>query len=423
MTVYRAPVAPSASLASKTRWWQRPILSLRNRNFRWFWLGMLASFTAMQMDTLARGWLAFRMTGSTLALGVITAAWGIPVLILSPLGGVITDRVDKRNLLIATQVWVGVIALALAALILTGAIRFELLFMGVLLIGVAWAFNMPGRQAFTPELVAPEELMNAIALNSSGMNLTRVFGPGVAGLLVAKVDVGGVYVIMVVCYLLVVLSLLQIPPAPKSVGPQKPSTSLWTELGSGFSYVGRHRTVLVLLIMELILVAFGMPYQSFMPVFAVKVFDVGAEGLGLLLGVTGFGALVGSLAIASLGTSDRKGQLLLGTALVFGITLFLFTLTPSFPLALFILFFVGMTGTSYFALNNTLIISNTPRDMLGRVMSIYMMTFGMMPFAALPAGAIAEVLGVSMTIAAGAAILATFFLGVLFLYPAVRRLT
>ncbi|MFC1926849.1 MFS transporter, partial [Chloroflexota bacterium] len=191
--------------------------SLENRNYRWFWLSALAAFTSMQMQVFARGWLVYNLTGSSLALGWVSFAFGIPIMLISPLGGTVTDRVDKRNLLITTQILAGVANLIIAVLISMGAIEVWHLMASAALTGIIFAFNTPGRQSMIPELVEREQLMNAIALSSGAMNLTRVFAPALAGILVGIIGIDWVYYFTVICFGAAAAFLFMIPPLGKPI--------------------------------------------------------------------------------------------------------------------------------------------------------------------------------------------------------------
>ncbi|MFQ6015269.1 MAG: MFS transporter [Anaerolineae bacterium] len=386
---------------------KRTFHSLQIRDYRWFWIGMVASFNAMQMQVVARGWLVYEMTDSAFALGGVTAALGIAILIVSPIGGVVADRVEKRNLLILTQGSIMLITLILAVLISTEKVQYWHLIASAIATGVIYSFNMPGRQAFIPELVGEEDLMNAVALNSAGMNLTRILGPALAGILMGLIDVAGVYYVVAACYIVVIATLLTIPPSGSTA--TRVRTPMLTDLWEGVTYIRHNPTVTMLLAAALATVLFGMQYQTFMPIFARDILQVGASGLGWLMALSGVGALLGSLAVASLTDYEHKGWLLLGAGLLFGIALILFSLSRSFYASLVILMAVGAGGIGYMAINSTLIISSVPHEVRGRVMSVYLMTFGLNPLGALPAGAIANMWGAPLAIGLGGAILLVFF--------------
>ena len=394
--------------------------SLKNRHYRWFWLGMLASFVAIHLQIVARNWLVYEMTGSALALGIVIAAWGFPILLLSLYGGAVADRVKKRDLLIVTQVANGVITLIIAVLIATGMIALWHLIAAAAVTGIIFAFHVPARLAIIPELVRKRELLNAIALNSTGMNLSRFVGFAIGGALLGFIGVAGVYYVVVFCFF-VSAALLFMLPVVEKVRPRA-VTSIKVDLVAGLRYIYHSDLMRSLLAMAFVSIAFGLPYMNLMPVFAVDIFDVGEFGLGLLLGMAGLGALIGSLIIASLGDFRRKGPLLMGLALGFGATVALFGLSGSYPLSLVLLIAVGLLGAGYLAVNNTLIQSNVPREVLGRVMSIYVMTFAMMPLGTLPLGAVSDAIGAQLAIGAGGVIVVLFTLGMAIFYRNLRRL-
>ena len=394
--------------------------SLRNRHYRWFWLGMLISFIAVHLQLVARNWLVYELTGSALDLGIVIAAWGLPILLLSFYGGAVADRVKKRDLLIVTQAANGVVTLIIAILIATGAIALWHLIAAAALTGIIFAFHVPARLAIIPELVNKREIQNAIALNSTGMNLSRFFGFAIGGLLLGVIGVAGVYYIAVFCFI-VSAALLFMLPAVSSFR-DRAVTSIRVDLIEGLRYIYRSTIIRTLLAMAFVSMAFGLPYMNLMPVFAVDVFDVGEVGLGLLLGMAGLGALIGSLIIASLGDFRKKGLLLIGLAIGFGSTVAMFGFSGSYPVSLVLLIAVGLLGTGYLALNNTLIQSNVPHELLGRVMSIYVMTFAMMPLGTLPLGALTDAIGAPLAIGAGGIIVILFTMGMAIFSPRLRRL-
>ncbi|MFC2058160.1 MFS transporter [Chloroflexota bacterium] len=394
--------------------------SLENRNYRWFWLSALAAFTSMQMQVFARGWLVYDLTGSSLALGWVSFAFGIPIMLISPLGGTVTDRVDKRNLLITTQILAGVANLVIAVLISLGAIEVWHLMASAALTGIIFAFNTPGRQSMIPELVEREQLMNAIALSSGAMNLTRIFAPALAGILVGIIGIDWVYYFTVICFGVAAAFLFMIPPLGKPI--RDATSTMKTEVIEGFNYVRRSPILLALLTLAFVPIVFGMPYQMLMPAFAVEVLDAGASGLGFLMAAIGIGALFGSLSIATLGNFKHKGMLLYGALIVFGAFLIGFAGSSNFYLSLFLLLGLGAASTSYMATNNTMIQLNVADGMRGRVMGIYMVTIGLFPLGVLPVGAIAEFLGAQLAVGVSGAFLILFTIAMALLRPSLRKL-
>jgi len=408
--------------------------SLRNRNYLWYWLGQITAFTGLHMGLVARGWLIWTMTGSELAIGVVSFAFGIPMLLFSVFGGAIADRMMKRNLLIATQAFQAVIALSVATLIATDRIEFWHLVTAAVCGGFLFVFHGPARQAIIPELVDKEHLLNAVALNSSGMNLTRVVGPAVAGALLSIIGIAGVYYLVATCYAAAVAALCMVSSsgttektstlreAGHKVGTDVLPQSILADLAEGFRYMRQSPLILSLLAMALIPLTFGLPYMMLLPVFADEVLHVGELGFGILMAMGGVGALAASLGIASLGDFRRKGTLLILLALAFGLTLTLFGLSHSFVLSLAILAVVGACGSGYMAINNTLLQSNVPINLLGRVMSVYMLTFALMPMGALPVGALAEAIGAPIAVGAGGILIVVFTVAMVVLLPSLRRL-
>ncbi|MDY6918560.1 MAG: MFS transporter [Chloroflexota bacterium] len=417
----RAPQAPTDTEAAEPAESRvATFASLKNRNFRWFWLAMVAAFSGLMMQNLARGWLVYELTSSPFALGMVSAAWGGPVLLLSIFGGVVTDRVNKRNLLIVTQVATAVITAVVAVLILNGAIEVWHLVLAAALTGITFAFNAPGRQAMIPELVSGRELMNALALNSMGVNMTRVGAPAVAGVLVAAIGVAGVYFISVGLYIVAVAALFMVTVAPQGRGGSV--KSLAADAAEGLTYIVRRPVIVSLLAVAFLTVLVGMPYMHMMPAFVVDVLHGGAADLGWLSASGGTGALAGALVIASLGDYRRKGRLMLLIAFGFGLLLVAFALSSNLAFALALIFGIGVTNNGYLVLNNTLIQSNVPNWVRGRVMSVYSMTFALPFLGALGAGAVAERLGVATVFWGSGAMLAVFVLGLAVLHRGLRRL-
>ena len=406
-----------------SRTWPRTFVSLSNRNFRLYWMGMFVSFMGLQMQMLAQNYLVYDMTDKAVVIGYVSAASGGSILVFSLLGGAIADRVGKRNLMATTQAGIAVATLVLAVLISTGGIEVWHLMVGAIIIGVIAAFNMPARQSFVPELVGKRHLMNALALTTGGMNLSRVAAPALAGILIAVVGVGTVYYIKVVAYAIFILTLLMVPVMGRASSQSR--TSVPSAMKEGLVYTVRNRIILTLLIMGLVPIVFGMPYVFLLPVFQKDVLDVGASGLGYLMSAVGVGAVMGALFVAWLGDFRRKGLLLLVAGAAFGLALVLFAFlssTGSFPLSLASLLLVGAASSAYMAVNNTLVQTIVPDEVRGRVMGLYMMTFGLNSFGTLPAGAVADSMGAPVAVGAGGVIIALFIVAVALTRPAVRNL-
>ncbi|MBI3953703.1 MAG: MFS transporter [Chloroflexi bacterium] len=408
--VTRPPVAPATTLPSqRAAGFGRGFDSLRVRNFRWFWIAYVFSFFAMQMDMLARGWLVYDLTGSGVRLGLVSLGMGLPMLVVAPVAGVLADRFPKRNLIILSQTLAALMTLALALLIATHAVRFWHVMLTSFLFGTAFSFSMPARQSIISELVDRSQVLNAVALGSGAMNLARVAAPAIAGLLVALVSMAGVYFAMVALQALGVAILFLLPrdTRPRGEGaPAKRPMRIQADLLEGFRYVRRTPVLMTLITLAFIPVLFGMPFQMLMPIFAKDVLGVGAAGLGYLLSASGVGAILGSFLIASFGDFRHKGWLLIGAGVGFGVALILFALTTNFGLALWWMAVVGLTSTGYMSMNNTMVQIYAADAMRGRVISMLMMTWGLMPLGALPLGALAERAGAPLAVVVGGAVVA-----------------
>ncbi len=402
--------------------WRRTFSSLSNPDFRLLWISMLFSFTAIQMSFTAQGFLTFDLTGSATSLGLVGLGWGIPQLAFSLIGGVAADRLHKRWLIIFSQATMAATSVLTAVLIQTGVIAVWQIFVLALITGTVFAFNVPARQAWIPELVGQEKLMNAVALNSAAFTSTGIVGPGLAGALIAVPLIGltGVYYLMAGCYVIVVLLLLRIPGGAPAADRER--LPLLRDLLDGLRYIRSHRVLPILLLMGFVPIVLGMPYRTFFPVFAREVYDVGSVGLGAMGVVMSVGALAGSLGVASLSNTSRRSQIQLAGGLGFGAALILFAAAPVLPLGLVALLFVGLTANGFWALNNTMVLGSTDQEYYGRVMSVYMLSWSVMPFAALPESALADALGVQTMVAGVGALLIVALLAIVLLLPGHRRL-
>jgi MFS family permease len=392
--------------------------SLKNPHYRWFWLGMFISFTAINLQLVARNWLVYEMTDSQRAVGWVSFAYGLPILFLSLYGGAMAERVSKRSLLIWTQVGNGVIALIISILITTGDIQLWHLIVAAALTGILFAFHIPARFSIIPELVQEREYMNAVALNSTGWNLS-VLLRSVGALLLPVIDVEGVFWITVVSFFISIALLLMLP-AVGSVR-REAQTSILLELIEGLKYIHRNIVLRSLLAVAFICIVFGLPYGNLMPDFAKKVFDVGEMGYGFLLSAPALGALVVSLLVASLGDFKRKGAAVMTLAFFFGVSLILFAVSGNYYLALVFLVAVGGVSAGYFALNNTLMQIIVPPTMLGRVMGVYVITLSFMSLGTLPLSYVADAKDASLAIGIGGAIIALFAVVIMLIIPKVRK--
>jgi MFS family permease len=379
--------------------WQAGVRALRHRNFQLFFSGQLISLIGTWMQSVAQSWLVYRLTGSALLLGATGFASQVPVFLFAPLGGIAADRCNRRHIVIATQTASMLLAFILAALTLLHRVQVWHVFVLASLLGVVNAFDIPGRQSFLVEMVGKEDLMNAIALNSSMFNGARVIGPAIAGILVAKIGEGWCFFANAVSYIAVIIGLLL-------MRVQNPARALMTSplehMMEGFRFVNRTAPIRALLLLLGLVSLVGMPYVVLMPIFADQILHGGARGLGILMGATGVGALLGALTLAF-----RQGVKGLGVWVAwccggFGASLVVFSLSRTFWISVILLLPVGYCMMLQMACSNTLIQVMVPDALRGRVMAVYSMMFmGMAPIGALFGGALAERLGAPVTIAVG----------------------
>jgi len=351
------------------------------------------------MQSVAQAWLVYSMTKSALLLGTVGFASQIPVFLVAPFGGITADRVNRQRLVIATQTCSMILAGILAWLTLSGRVHVWHIFLLAGLLGVVNAFDIPGRQAFLIDMVGKEDLMNAIALNSSMFNGARVVGPAVAGILVARIGEGWCFAANSFSYIAVLIGLLLMKV--RSV-PRTSNRSPMEDIIEGFRWVNRTKIIRSLLFLIGLVSLVGMPYTVLMPVFADKILHGGARGLGILMGATGVGALFGALTLAAKTGIKGLGRWVTITCATLGISLFLFSFSTSFWLSAALLLPCGYSMMLQMACSNTLIQTIVPDHLRGRVMSLYSMMFmGMAPFGAFFGGALANRIGAPMTVAVG----------------------
>ncbi len=342
------------------------------------------------------------------------------MLFLGLFAGVLADRFDKRKLLIICKSCTLVNKVVLAVLITTGVVEVWQVLLSAFLMGCSMLFEQPTRTALIPSLVGKDELTNAVALNSAAMNITRVVGPGVAGVLIAPLGVGGVYFASAGVYVVTLIAtiIMRVPPVVARVG--KPS--VWTDFGETFSYVYREKAILALVLLALIPMVFGQPYMTILPIFADEVLHAGASGLGWLYSASGAGALLVVLLIATLGKIPRKGLFVLLGTFGFGALLMVFSQSTWFPLSLVFMAFVGFASTAPRVLINTGLLEIAPPEMRGRVMSVYTLDRGLVPLGTMIVGPLADAIGASMTvlIMGGTCVLLALSVGIGF--PFARRM-
>jgi MFS family permease len=380
--------------------------ALAHRNFRLFFIGQGISLIGTWMQNVGEGWLILTLTNSPFYVGLTSALSSVGVLLFSLYAGVIADRTDKRRFIVFMQVAFMLEAFAVAILVKTGVIQVWHVLTLATLLGIASAFDIPMRQSFVYDMVGKDDLMNAIALNSSLFNGARVIGPAIAGVLIGAVGIAACYFLNGLSYIAVIagLLLMKLPPRQRVENP----TSIWAGFREVLLYLRNDTRLRVLMILTAILSIFGFPYLTMMPVFARDVLHGGAAGYGALTASVGIGAVLGALGVALYSARIRaRGRLMLMGGTAFGILLILFSGSRSLALSMVLLGLAGCAMIVNNSITNTLLQMAAPDQLRGRIMGFYSFVFvGMAPFGAFLFGVVAERTGVPTTIAAGGAIVA-----------------
>jgi MFS family permease len=420
--------------------------ALRHYNYRLWFIGQGISLIGVWMQSMAQQVLVYRLTGSAAALGMVNFISLIPLIPLSLLGGSITDRFSRRNIIIITQVVMMVQALLLAWLSWTGLVRVWHVYVLSLLLGMVNAVDVPARQAFTVDMVeGKEDLTNAIGLNSAMFNGARAIGPAAAGLMVAATGEGTAFLINALTFVAVLISLAAMKNLPAIPRASRQPVDMGRHILEGLGYIARRRAIAFLVSLIAISAFLSMPYSTLMPVFASSVLNKSAEPvvrymcetgpiafhckapealpLGMLLTTVGIGALIGALVVASLPETAHRGRMLTLGNLAFPLLLFGFAVSRSFLLSLFILLLVGVSFVWQNALANTLLQVISPDELRGRIMSVYTMVFqSMMRLGGLQAGLMADWVSAPFSVGIGALLSLLYGVYILTAVPEVRRM-
>ena len=400
--------------------------------FRLFYGAMLGQMAAMNMQIMVRSLLVFRLTGSATALGVMAMSTALPMLVFSLFGGVIADRAQKKLVLLMGQTMSLVAALAIGLSLTTGFLTADRSFSIGPITAEAWwiligaslwqgtimGLMMPSRQAMLAEIVGEEQLMNAVALNTLGMNLFRLISPAAAGFIIAGAGFAPTYYVMTVLYGIAVLFIL---PMPRLGTMTISGRGALSDVVDGFKYVRNRPVIMLVLGITLVTVLLSMPYMMLLPVFTEEILEVGSSGLGILLMVSGVGAMGGSIVLASLPNKGRGAMLLVGSLiLALGLTGFAFS--ESWPLSLGLMVVIGVGQTMRMTLASTLLMYYVEDEYRGRVMSIYMMEFGLTSLSVFFAAIMADVIGIQWSIGGMAMVLIVCTILFLIFVPRIRRL-
>jgi MFS family permease len=373
-----------------------------SRDFRFFWVGHLISFSGTWMHATALSWLVYSLTKSPFYLGLVSAASSLPILLFSLFGGAAADRFKKRNLLILTQAASIVPALVVGLLTSMGVIAVWHIMVLAFMLGTANAFDFPTRQSFLLEMVERKKLMNAVALNSAAFNASRMIGPVLAGVIITTMGLPICFYINAGSYGAMLIALLFI----KSRGQEKAGQiSLMKDIREGMDFIRKEPSVRRPLLLVGTFSLFGLPFVVLLPVFAEEILHAGARGYGFLLGASGIGALSSALIIAFKGEIQEKRKLISIASLVFPAALILFSMSRSYAISLLIMVVVGLAVVAFLATANTTMQLKSPDRLRGRVMSVYTLVFrGMVPIGSFIVGAVAALLGTVIALKLAASI-------------------
>ena len=375
----------------------------------------------MNMQLVTQSWLVVElMNDSPLALSLSIVSFTAPITVVSLLGGAMADRIPRRQLVIFSQGGNAVMTFTMATLDATGVIAFSHVMAIGLANGSMMAFNMPSRQAIISDIVPESRLMNAVSVNNSSMNLTRVIGPATAGFLILFVDTWAVFYLVTVMYIFSALSMAMVRAGSEAVA--RSGMGVRGDIGAGLSYVAQDPTRLGLIIMSFIPALFGYSYYALLPAWGREALDIGSEDLGILMMLMGVGALIGTLILASMRNFNRRGTFLLLFCLLWGVALATFAQTSSYLHAIPLLMLIGLLNSVFMSLNMTLIQIHASREMRGRMMSIAMMSFGVMPLSGVPFGILAEFTGTPFSLMLSGLLLVAFTLIFSVAYPSYRRI-
>lgn len=374
--------------------------ALRTRNFRLYFIGQGISLSGTWMQRIAQSWLVLQLTHSGTALGLVTATQFVPMLVLGPYGGLVADRVDKRRLLVLTQVAQGLLALALGVLTVTGAVRLWMVVAMAAALGVANVFDMPGRQSFVLEMVGRDQLRNAVTLNSVLVNAARAIGPAVAGALIASVGTGICFLVNAASFSAVIASLALMDRA--RFHSQPPLERARGQVRAGLAYVARTPALRTPLLMMTAIGALAYEFQIVLPLVASHTFHGGADAYGAMTAAMGSGAVAGGLVVAR--RSGASPAALVASAVGFGVVILAAALAPSMTIELVALVAVGAGSVAFLALANTTLQLRSAPEMRGRVMALWAMAFmGTTPIGGPIAGWVAQHAGARMGLALGGA--------------------
>lgn len=374
----------------------RTFESLGNRNYRFLWFGMMTGMSGTQMQMLARGILVYEITGSFTITGLVSAGFAPAMLVGSVISGTITERVERRTIIQATQLAQVLLAAAVGTLILTDLIIWQHILIASVLQGGIFAFMMPARQVVIPKIVGKKLMSNAMSLNSAAMSFTAMVAPAVGGVLYGIIGAEGVYFLVAGLNLAAMGLTGLLPKFPPD--PNAPRRSIISNTAEGFAYVRRNRTLMSVIFVVALGTILSMPFRMLLPAISSDVFDASELQTGVLVAVMGVGSLIGALAIASLREGQKRGLILMMSAFVSAAGLVVFASLPIYWVAIFVMIFMGVGEAGRFALGQALSMELTDDEHRARVASLFQMTFGLMPIGIVPVSLAMEMYGAERAI-------------------------
>ena len=414
-----AKASPVASDAGSQTGWREAYGSLANRSFLFLWLGTIAMMGSIQMQMIARGFLAFELTGSAKVVGYVGAAAGVPMLVLSLFGGAVADRVERKRLIQMGQaVSVGT-AIFITFMLVTDRVTWTHLLIAAALQGTGWAFLGPARRAIIPRVVGQDNISNALAMDGAALSATTLVAPAIAGVLYSAISPDAVYVLVALLGFLALVFTAMVPE--QGVTKRDYKSNVVQDIGAGLRYLAHNKLVRVFILFAVASVMLIMPFRSLVPVVVVEVYGLKSQAFGLLISMMGLGSLVGSLAIASMGRWKR-GLLLIGGGFVSGIALLLVAAIPVYFAAAVLMIVVGLGEATRRVINMSLVMEHTDEQYQGRISSVMMMTFGLMPLGLLPAGLAMDAFGPREVVAVLGGLMAVVSVVLLLSQRAVREI-
>lgn len=402
------------------RWVGRTFSALSHRNYRLMWAGTLISHTGDWMDQIALNWLVIVTSGSPFELALVNLCRGLPILVFTLVGGALADRLERRRLMMMTQSCAMLLAFVLAAMVYTDTATTAAVLVIATARGIVISFNLPVRHSLIPELVPASDLPNAVALNSLTVNVTKIVGPALAGIIIASLGTAACFLINGLSFVVVIWTLhaMQLPSDER-----KPSElSLGQSIAEGIAYVRNDTAVLLLVLIALVPTFFGQPYLTLLALFAYTVFDIGPEGLGLLTACAAVGSVGGALMLAAMPRSAASGRAMLGFLIAFGVLLCAFALNPILALAPVLLLGVGAMQIAYNASNNTILQMRLPNHMRGRVTSVLLLNRGLVQLGAAASAAAAGLVGAQYAVAGTGLVIVLFATVVLLRSRVIRQI-